>query len=216
MTDYIYTILLIQLCNQIRFVVSFTRRCNESLQTVQKVSLCPTNLSAYEAAAKQKNCSSFNADSCHSFQYHCVLSEDFHSLVEVCAPSLNIIGHVCAKFMSTLKSILRVEGMNCTEGPEECPYSYNSTHAYKYQQCYSNVLFSTSPTTVLYQSSPRTATGEQNTTDNKHSRSKGKGCKIKDEEMKRHSDCDSEQSSTECRESGRECFRDEGFRELEC
>nr|XP_022288398.1 uncharacterized protein LOC111100623 isoform X4 [Crassostrea virginica] len=167
MTDYIYTILLIQLCNQIRFVVSFTRRCNESLQTVQKVSLCPTNLSAYEAAAKQKNCSSFNADSCHSFQYHCVLSEDFHSLVEVCAPSLNIIGHVCAKFMSTLKSILRVEGMNCTEGPEECPYSYNSTHAYKYQQCYSNVLFSTSPTTVLYQSSPRTATGEQNTTDNK-------------------------------------------------
>nr|XP_022288406.1 uncharacterized protein LOC111100623 isoform X12 [Crassostrea virginica] len=91
MTDYIYTILLIQLCNQIRFVVSFTRRCNESLQTVQKVSLCPTNLSAYEAAAKQKNCSSFNADSCHSFQYHCVLSEDFHSLVEVCAPSLNII-----------------------------------------------------------------------------------------------------------------------------
>nr|XP_022288407.1 uncharacterized protein LOC111100623 isoform X13 [Crassostrea virginica] len=127
MTDYIYTILLIQLCNQIRFVVSFTRRCNESLQTVQKVSLCPTNLSAYEAAAKQKNCSSFNADSCHSFQYHCVLSEDFHSLVEVCAPSLNIID----------------------------------------QQCYSNVLFSTSPTTVLYQSSPRTATGEQNTTDNK-------------------------------------------------
>ena len=50
----------------------------------------------------------------------------------------------------------------------------------------------------------------------RHSRSKGKGCKIKDEEMKRHSDCDSEQSSTECRESGRECFRDEGFRELEC
>nr|XP_022287292.1 uncharacterized protein LOC111100019 [Crassostrea virginica]XP_022287293.1 uncharacterized protein LOC111100019 [Crassostrea virginica] len=158
MEGYIYTILLIQLCNQMRFVVSFTRRCNESLQTVQKVLECPTNLTAYEAAAKQKNCSSFNADSCHSFQYHCVLSEDFHSLVEVCAPSLNIIGHVCAKFTWTLKSIIRVEGMNCTDGPEECPYSYNSTHAYKYQQCYNNILYSSSSTTVSNQRELNTST----------------------------------------------------------
>ncbi|XP_078319806.1 uncharacterized protein LOC111100623 [Crassostrea virginica] len=112
MTDYIYTILLIQLCNQIRFVVSFIRRCNESLQTVQKVLECPTNLTAYEAAAKQKNCSSFDADTCHSFQYHCVLSEDFHSLVEVCAPSLNIIGKFICLFLYLCSAVTWLEYYN--------------------------------------------------------------------------------------------------------
>ena len=75
-----------------RFGDAFTIRCNDSVQTVQKVSKCPTNLTAYEMAAAKKNCSALAPTECESFQYHCVLSEDLKYLVEVCAPSFYIIG----------------------------------------------------------------------------------------------------------------------------
>lgn len=58
------------------------------------MSKCPTNLSSYETAAKNKNCSLFaeEAKGCKPLQYHCVLSEDLNYAIEVCAPSINIIG----------------------------------------------------------------------------------------------------------------------------
>nr|XP_022288226.1 uncharacterized protein LOC111100543 isoform X2 [Crassostrea virginica] len=131
---------LLYLCiNQMRFGDAFTIRCNDSVQTVQRVSKCPTNLTAYETAAAKKNCSALAPTECESFQYHCVLSEDLKYLVEVCAPSFYIIGWVCAKFSSTLKSLIRVHGMNCSDSTNSCPYSYISTDAYKYCHCYSNL-----------------------------------------------------------------------------
>lgn len=65
-----------------------------SQQTVTPVSKCPTNLSSYEIAAKNKNCSSLaeKAEYCKPLQYHCVLSEDLNYAIEVCAPSIYITG----------------------------------------------------------------------------------------------------------------------------
>lgn len=140
---------------QISLLEAFTRPCNVSQQTVTLVSKCPTNLSSYETAAKNKNCSLFaeEAKGCKPLQYHCVLSEDLKYAIEVCAPSIYIIDHVCAKFSNEHKSIMRVEGLNCSK----CPYSYNSTLAFEYLQCYSNL---TQPlTTERAQSTTRTTYG---------------------------------------------------------
>lgn len=76
------------------FVDSFIERCDASLLTVNHVSECPTDLTSYERAAKQMNCQNLaiNFTSCKTFEYHCVLSEKLTSLVEVCAPSIGIVG----------------------------------------------------------------------------------------------------------------------------
>ncbi|XP_078320401.1 heat shock 70 kDa protein 12A-like [Crassostrea virginica] len=131
---FIYISITIWIFNQIMFVDSFIERCNASLLTVKHVSECPTDLTSYERAAKQMNCQNLAIDftKCKRFQYHCVLSEDLTSLVEVCAPSIGIVGNVCAKFSKSLRSIIRTHYLNCTQ----CPWWYNSTTAYNYPVCY--------------------------------------------------------------------------------
>lgn len=56
--------------------------------------MCPSSKLSYEIAVKKKNCLSLNryAQTCDSFEYHCVLSEDRKHAVEVCAPSIHIVG----------------------------------------------------------------------------------------------------------------------------
>lgn len=73
---------------------AFTKPCNAAVQTVKRVDLCPSSGSSYKKAAKEKNCSSLadEALECQSFEYHCVLSDDRKYAIEVCAPSLNIVG----------------------------------------------------------------------------------------------------------------------------
>nr|XP_022303932.1 heat shock 70 kDa protein 12A-like isoform X2 [Crassostrea virginica] len=131
---FIYISITIWIFIQIMFVDSFTERCNASLLTVKHVSECPTDLTSYERSAKQMNCQNLpiNFTNCKRFEYHCVLSEDLTSLVEVCAPSIGIVGNVCAKFSKSLRSIIRIHTRNCTQ----CPWWYNSTTAFNYSVCY--------------------------------------------------------------------------------
>uniref|UniRef100_K1R548 Uncharacterized protein n=1 Tax=Magallana gigas TaxID=29159 RepID=K1R548_MAGGI len=79
---------------KISFPEAFTEPCNASLQTIKNVTKCPANRSSFETAARRKNCSSLagEARNCKSFQYHCVLGIDLKSAIELCAPSINIIG----------------------------------------------------------------------------------------------------------------------------
>lgn len=114
---------------------AFTAPCSVSLLTITPVLECPANSSSFETSAKRKNCSSLAAEAkdCKSFQYHCVLKEDLTSAIELCAPSINIIDNVCTTFSTYYKSIIRAQELNCSE----CPWSYNSTNAYQYKQCYS-------------------------------------------------------------------------------
>uniref|UniRef100_A0A8W8KM51 POU domain protein n=1 Tax=Magallana gigas TaxID=29159 RepID=A0A8W8KM51_MAGGI len=112
---------------------AFSIPCMASISTVRRVSRCPSNIPSYIEAAKKMNCSSLSPDAerCYSFEYHCVLSDDLKYAVEVCAPSLIIVGHVCAKFSTDLSSIIRIDELNCAE----CPYAYNSTLAFQYPSC---------------------------------------------------------------------------------
>lgn len=121
--------IFIHLGYQISFPEAFTEPCNASLQTIKNVTKCPANRSSFETAARRKNCSSLagEARNCKSFQYHCVLGIDLKSAIELCAPSINIIDHVCTTFSFYYKSIIRVHELTCSE----CPWSYNSTNAYQ-------------------------------------------------------------------------------------
>lgn len=87
---------------QIGSLEAYRDSCNMSVATISVVSECPTNVSSYKEAVRNKNCSSLAADArhCTSFQYHCVLSEDLKNAVEVCAPSINIIGKKKATLLS--------------------------------------------------------------------------------------------------------------------
>lgn len=145
--------LVIHLGYQISFSEAFTAPCNASLQTIRTVPTCPANLSLFEAAARRKNCSALaaNAKDCKSFEFHCVLGEDLRSAIELCAPSINIIDNVCTTFNIYHKSIIRVHELKCSE----CPWSYNSTYAYQYQQCYNNT--NQHLTTELATSAPETS-----------------------------------------------------------
>lgn len=124
--------LSIQLFGQIQILDAFIVSCNASLQTVTRVTMCPSDLSAYEKAVRKKNCSSLAPDiqTCQSFQYHCVLSDDLQYAIEVCAPSMIIIGHVCTKFNTRYRSIMRIAGFACNDSVITCPYGYNSTQAF--------------------------------------------------------------------------------------
>lgn len=91
---------------------TFTETCNASLQTVRRVTMCPSNISAYEEAVQKKNCSSLAADAhtCKSFQYHCVLSDDLKYAIEVCAPSIITVGmHICIYFKNRSAITARFE-----------------------------------------------------------------------------------------------------------
>lgn len=73
---------------------AFTKPCNTSVQTLKRVEACPSSGPSYKKAAKEKNCSSLAGETleCPSFEYHCVLSDDRKYAIEVCAPSINIVG----------------------------------------------------------------------------------------------------------------------------
>lgn len=122
--------------NEIIHTDAFTKPCNASLQTLNFVSKCPED--KVETASKQKNCTAFNTHgkNCQPLQYHCVLSDDLKHIVEVCAPSINIIDHACAMFNREYKSIMRIDSLSCKNFEQKCPWSYNSTNAFQYHKCY--------------------------------------------------------------------------------
>lgn len=136
-TAYLLVLFTTELFFRMNKTDAFTIPCEASLKTVKRVTRCPSDSITYDEAVKAKNCSAVAAEAqaCSSFEYHCVLSEDYEYAVEVCAPSFLIIGRVCAMFNRYLKGILRIEGKNCNE----CPYNYSSTFAYQYAECYANI-----------------------------------------------------------------------------
>lgn len=137
LVNIILVLFTVPLLLQIDLLNAFTVPCNASVMTVTRVEMCPTNMSAYEEAAKKKNCSKMvaEAQTCKSFEYHCVLNDGLNYAIEVCAPSLLIIGNVCAMFSTVRRGIVRIDGDVC----KKCPYHYNSTFASFYTECYTNL-----------------------------------------------------------------------------
>lgn len=141
MRGYVGVLLSIYVFKQIQILDAYILSCNASLQTITHVTMCPSDISAYEEAVQKKNCSSLAPDTqtCQSFQYHCVLSDDFKNAIEVCAPSMLIIGHVCTKFSTRYRSIMRIAGFACNDSAITCPYGYNSTQAFLHTLCYAKI-----------------------------------------------------------------------------
>lgn len=81
---------------------AFTKPCDASLETVKRIDMCPSSLMSHEIAVKKENCLTLsrNAQTCDSFEYHCVLSDDREHAIEVCAPSINIVGMYMLFFVS--------------------------------------------------------------------------------------------------------------------
>lgn len=65
--------------------------CNASNSTMKIVQFCPLDEQTYIESAKKKNCPTI-LNNCKSFEYHCLSNRQKTALIEVCAPSLNIIG----------------------------------------------------------------------------------------------------------------------------
>ncbi|XP_062599156.1 uncharacterized protein LOC134260615 isoform X1 [Saccostrea cucullata] len=122
-----------------RFAYGFVIPCKDSLATVTRVWSCPNNASELRKAAERKRCHDIK-HTCKSFEYHCVINDWMNETIEVCAPSLLIIGGRCAEFNTDKTSIRGNYLTDCKSSTPPCPQSYNSTTSYKYFGCFSNII----------------------------------------------------------------------------
>lgn len=53
--------------------------------------------------------------------------------------SFALIGHVCTKFSTRYRSIMRIAGFACNDSAITCPYGYNSTQAFHHTLCYAKI-----------------------------------------------------------------------------
>ncbi|XP_056000385.1 uncharacterized protein LOC125654531 isoform X2 [Ostrea edulis] len=110
--------------------------CEISLDTVSRVSKCPTNKEEYEYDAKRKNCSQYNNARCPPLLYHCVWNDNTTYLVEVCAALRYISIGKCALFSTGYLIIRDNYVRNCSYLTPPCLQFYESTESYKYSGCY--------------------------------------------------------------------------------
>lgn len=98
---------------------------------------CPGNEQEWKIREKELNCQSLHQsnDSKTKLLYHCVLNAEGTELIEVCAPSKRIRGSKCTEFNDG-GSIIQESYISCKKFQVPCPIRYNSTEAYKYQECY--------------------------------------------------------------------------------
>lgn len=94
---------------------------------MMNVTKCPSTLSSYKEDAVKKNCSSWASETqgCHSFEYHCVLSDDFQYAIEVCAPSILIIGKILFLYVYILDHLRQIEYAICVK--THAMYSFSFT-----------------------------------------------------------------------------------------
>ncbi|XP_062605555.1 uncharacterized protein LOC134267351 [Saccostrea cucullata] len=124
--------------------------CQASLPTVVSVIRCPKNKAEWENRSKRKDCSKLS-QSCvkpEEFLYHCLINEYMNMTIEVCAPSVPILGQKCAEFNTVGAVVQDNFYTKCDDSDPPCPFTYNSTDMYKYQRCYSYIK-STNNTEVL-------------------------------------------------------------------
>lgn len=103
--------------------------CNHSKNTLEKVSTCPGNDTAFKMRSERKACHSYPTCQDKQLVYHCTRYEE--GLVEVCAPRSNITGKCCTYFERGLGKVMEDNTKNCSE----CPFKYNSDESSKFSEC---------------------------------------------------------------------------------
>lgn len=95
--------------------------CLESKRTLEKVTICPTNDTAYKERSEKKNCNTLSTCAGVSVLfYHCVMSDS--KLIEVCAPRTLITGRCCPFYNDKLGRVMEDFNKPC----KECPFQYTS------------------------------------------------------------------------------------------
>lgn len=71
--------------------------CQEAIESITKVDICPTSKDEWDNAASKKNCSVMaemqNCTNTELFVYHCVIDRFRNETLELCAPNTVIRGN---------------------------------------------------------------------------------------------------------------------------
>ncbi|XP_078329317.1 uncharacterized protein LOC144624037 isoform X2 [Crassostrea virginica] len=106
--------------------------------TAKIVKQCPSGKAEWNRASNVKNCKesqrSLNANV--TLVYHCLINEWANATVEVCARRVHVLFGKCAEYNFGAQRIQSSERRVCNKTEPPCPNVYNSTDAYKYQNCY--------------------------------------------------------------------------------
>lgn len=147
-----------------------TKYCLEAINSIKNVDYCPTSKEEWDKAANEKNCwikaSQQNCTSAENFVYHCVINGHNNAFFEVCAPQRVILGH-CTEF-NDLGGVIQDQSQSlCNDHFPKCDEYYNSSDAYKYEDCYKLVQkkmdISTSLTPPEYNATSRDTADRNNT-----------------------------------------------------
>lgn len=112
--------------------------CLQSVPTVTVVENCPRNITEWLKSKSRKQCHwiTQNCTSPDTFEYHCLSDQFLERFYEVCAPRKYIVGGHCPTYDNQKNSIELNLYQSCKNHTSSCPDVYDSSTAYKYQECY--------------------------------------------------------------------------------
>ncbi|XP_048768352.2 uncharacterized protein LOC125674972 [Ostrea edulis] len=139
--------------------------CGISKKTRSTVKTCPVDEASWLKAANQMDCSKYDGKCSGNLKYHCLINPWQNETVQVCAPPTRIRSGYCAEYNTRGGKVQEFYINNC----KACSRDYQSTEAYKYQECYSQVykqthrqtLQSTQPTNGHLTKYPQSPMGER-------------------------------------------------------
>ncbi|XP_056015198.1 uncharacterized protein LOC125673023 isoform X2 [Ostrea edulis] len=123
--------------------------CPTVQQTARRVQRCPVNEAEWENAAMNKKCGQLHRNCTSHFKYHCALSVFLNETWEVCSPWRYLLGY-CIEYNELGNRIQDNYMRDCSAMNPPCPSRYNSTEAYRYQECYQTVK----PSPDIYKMTP--------------------------------------------------------------
>ena len=74
-------------------MIASAESCDGTSSNVRQVNACPLTEEEWIKASDRKKCGNDN-HACSSFIYHCVLNTWRNETLELCAPSINIVGKI--------------------------------------------------------------------------------------------------------------------------
>lgn len=116
--------------------------CPFSIPTVSVVKKCPKEKTEWETAREKKQCHwiTQNCTVAEKFQYHCLPTDTSGIFVEVCIPTIQIVGQFCPIYDMDLNQIRHDYQKACKDHHNPCPKVYISDIVHKYQGCFEEIV----------------------------------------------------------------------------
>ncbi|XP_056014213.1 uncharacterized protein LOC125674989 isoform X2 [Ostrea edulis] len=136
---YVLAVLILDICHVVKVSGDSTlidvEFCKYSQTTRKAVETCPSDERSWKEAASKMNCSDHAENCAGKMAYHCLINPWQNLTVEVCAPETRIRAGFCAEYNRRGGKIQEFYSKTC----KGCTQNYQSTEAYKYQECYEKV-----------------------------------------------------------------------------